>query len=480
MVSSEAAPLAKTGGLADVVGALPPSLQAQGDEAAVFLPRYGSIDLKGLRRVYDSATVYLGLARYDASIYQAAAEFPMFLLDCPPLFHRGGIYGESGVDYPDNAVRFAVFCRAALTVARHLFKTEIFHCHDWQSGLLPAYLRSTFAFDPTFIGVKTLFTIHNLGYQGLFPKAAMAETALDPALFRPDGIEFFGSVSYIKGGIALADALNTVSPTYAREIQTPEYGFGLDGVLRARAGVLSGILNGADYREWNPETDAWLPARYSAADLGGKRVCKEQLAAELGFEPAAGERPLIGIVSRLTRQKGADLIAEVAGELMGEDIRLAVLGSGEPEYEAFFEKLAADFPGRVAVRIGFDNPLAHRIVAGADMILMPSHYEPCGLTQIYGLKYGTVPVVRATGGLDDTIEEGSGFKFAEYSGAALLAAVREAVGAFSNQALWRETMLRGMARDFSWKASAAAYSALYRRLLARGAESSAPARDSNY
>ena len=467
MVSSEAAPLAKTGGLADVVGSLPAALQAFGDEAAVLIPRYGSIDLKGLRRVFDSLPIHLGATRYDTSVYQAPAEFPLYLLDCPPLYGRDGVYGESGVDYPDNHIRFAVFCRGAIAVARSLFKTEIFHCHDWQAGLVPAYLRTTFASDPTFLGVKTLFTIHNLGYQGLFPKTVLPELGLDPALFRPDGLEFFGSVSYIKGGIALADALNTVSPTYAREIQTPEYGFGLDGALRARADALTGILNGVDYRDWNPETDPLIPARYSAGDLGGKRVCKERLLAEFGLPHEALEHPLIGMVSRFTRQKGADLLAEVAGQFVAEDVYLVALGNGDPEYEEFFRRMAAEFPGRVAVRIGFDNGLAHRIEAGADMFLMPSRYEPCGLNQIYSLKYGTVPVARATGGLDDTIEAGTGFKFQEYSGAALLEALREAVRAFANGPAWRETMLCGMAKDFSWKTSAAAYSALYRRLLGR-------------
>ena len=238
MVSSEAQPLAKTGGLADVVGALPGALRESGDEVAVVVPRYGSIDLKRARRVYDGIAVYLGTSRHDIAIYQAPAEFPYYLVDCPPLFDRKGFYGESGIDYPDNHIRFAVFARAALAVARVLFRTDIFHCHDWQAGLVPALLRSSFSTDPTYLGVKSLFTIHNLGYQGLFPKSAMAEAALDTALYRPDGLEFFGQISYIKGGIAFADALNTVSPTYAREIQTPEYGFGLDGALRARASVL--------------------------------------------------------------------------------------------------------------------------------------------------------------------------------------------------------------------------------------------------
>ncbi len=464
MVSSEAAPLAKTGGLADVVGALPAALRGCGDDVAVIIPRYGSIDLKGARRVYDRVPIHFGPARYDVSIYQAAEEFPLYLVDCPPLYDRKGFYGESGIDYPDNHIRFAVLARAALAAARFLFAPRIFHCHDWQAGLVPAYLRTTFATDPTFVDVKTLFTVHNLGYQGLFPKTALADIALDSGVYRPDGMEFFGRVSLIKGGIAFADALNTVSPAYAREIQTPEYGFGLDGALRARGDVLTGILNGVDYREWSPDVDPLIPANYSADDLSGKRVCKERLVGEFGLPREAMDRPLVGIVSRFTRQKGTDLIAAAAAGLVAEDLYIVALGTGDPEYEEFFRRMAAEYPGRIAALIGFDNGLAHRIEAGADMFLMPSRYEPCGLNQIYSLRYGTVPVVRSTGGLDDTIEEGTGFKFAEYSGEALLAAVRVAVRAYADQELWHAMMRRGMQKDFSWRSSACAYSALYRRL----------------
>jgi starch synthase len=467
MVSSEAAPLAKTGGLADVVGALPAALREYGDETAVVIPRYGSIDLAPARLVYDRLAVHLGATRYDTAVYQAPAEFPLYLIDCPPLFDRPGFYGSGGMDYPDNHIRFAVFARAALGVARYLFRPDIFHCHDWQAGLVPVYLRSTFAGDPTFAGVRTLFTIHNLGYQGLFSAAALTDAAIDPAFFHPAGLEFYGGVSYIKGGIAYSDALNTVSPTYAREIQTPEYGFGLDGALRARASVLTGILNGVDYREWSPDVDPHIPARYSVDDLAGKRICKAHILQEFGLPAEAMDSPLIGIVSRFTRQKGTDILAEVAARIVDEGFYMVALGSGEPEYEDFFHRMAADHPGRIAVRIGYNNGLSHRIEAGADLFLMPSHYEPCGLNQMYSLRYGTVPVVRATGGLNDTIDEGTGFKFSEYSGAALLRAVQAAGAAFAKPDAWRAMIRRGMQQDFSWKTSAGAYSGLYRRLLAR-------------
>jgi starch synthase len=440
-------------------------LREWGDQAAVVIPRYGSVDLRGARRVYDHLPVYLGATRYDTTIYEADSDFPVYLVDCPPLYDRAGLYGEAGEDYPDNHIRFAVFARAALAIARVVFRTDVLHCHDWQAGLVPAYMNTTLASDPTFLGVKTLFTIHNLGYQGLFPQTVMPEIALDPALYRPDLIEFWGNVGFLKAGIVLSDYLSTVSPTYAREIQTPEFGFGLDGALRARSDRLTGILNGVDYQEWSPELDPLIPERYAETDLAGKAVCKEQLLAEFQLPVQARDRPLIGVVSRFTGQKGTDLIAEVAGQILSEDVYMVALGSGEPEYEEFFQRMVADYPGRAAVRIGFDNGLAHRIEAGSDIFLMPSRYEPCGLNQIYSLRYGTVPVVHATGGLDDTIDEGTGFKFHEYSGRALLGAIRAATAAFSDRKGWTERMRRGMRKDFSWRASAGAYSALYKRLL---------------
>ncbi len=467
MVASEATPFAKTGGLADVAGALPAALAPLGHSLAVLLPRYAGVDVKSARRVYDPLPVRVGVTRYDCVLYLAGSGGVRFyLLDCPPLFDRPGLYGEDGIDFPDNHIRFAVLAKAALAVARHLFRPDVFHCHDWQAGLVPAFLRANFAADPTFLASRTLFTIHNLGYQGLFPRTVLPETGLDPSVFRPDGMEFFGKLSYLKAGIAFSDRLNTVSPTYAREIQTPEYGFGMDGALRARADALTGILNGVDYSDWNPETDSHIPARYSERDLSGKRLCKLHLLREFGLPEDAADRPLAGIVSRFTRQKGADLVAAAAGRMASEGILLAALGTGEPEYEELFLRMAALHPGRVAVRIGFNNGLAHRVEAGSDMFLMPSQYEPCGLNQIYSLRYGTVPVVRATGGLDDTIDIDTGFKFAEYSAEAMLGAVRAAAETFRDRRGWEEMMRRGMRRDFSWGAAAAAYSALYERLLA--------------
>lgn len=467
LVASEAVPLAKTGGLADVVGALPGALGNLGHKVAVVLPRYGTIDLKHAKRVYDSLPVWFGSDRYDTSIYRMAGEVPFFLVDCPPLYDREGYYGDSDGDYPDNAVRFAVLSRAALEVGRYIFRPDVIHCHDWQTGLVPVYLRTSFANDPTFISVSTLFTIHNLGYQGLSPKEVLPRIGLDETVFTPSGLEFFGKVSLIKGGLVYSDALNTVSKAYAREIQTEEEGFGLDGVLRARKDVLYGILNGVDYSEWNPETDPNIAARYSEADLSGKAVCKRDLMAEFGLGAEAFAEPLIGIVSRFTVQKGADLIAEVADRIADMGVRIVALGTGDADYEKLFLSLAERHPGRIAVRVDYDERLAHKIEAGADMFLMPSRYEPCGLNQIYSLRYGTVPIVRATGGLDDTIDVDTGFKFTDYSGAALLSALELARTVYRDRRDWEAMMRRGMKKDFSWKTSAAEYSSLYQRLASQ-------------
>jgi starch synthase len=348
---------------------------------------------------------------------------------------------------------------------RGIFRPQILHCHDWQSGLAPVYLRTIFALDPTFIGIRTLFTIHNLGYQGIFGPDALAKVGLDRSVFHPGGIEFFGDVSFMKGGLNFSDALSTVSSRYSLEIQTPEYGFGLDGVLRARAGVLHGILNGVDYSQWNPESDPHIAARYGPDDLSGKRACKLDLMREFGIDAGALERPLLGVVSRLASQKGADLICKIAGGLAAEDLYLALLGTGDADLEKALTLAAAAHPGRIQVRIGYDEALAHKIEAGADIFLMPSRYEPSGLNQMYSLRYGTVPVVRSTGGLDDTIDEETGFKFHEPSAPALLQATQAAAAAFSDHEGWTARMRRGMRRDFSWKASAKAYSALYQQLL---------------
>lgn len=466
MVASEATPFAKTGGLADVIGSLPAALQARGEETAVVIPAYHQNQYPEKPQIaYRDLWIPLG-AGYLANIYQTKErDVTFYFVDCPPLFDRDGIYASDGVDYPDNHVRYGVLSLAAVAVARYLFRPHIIHAHDWQAALTPVYVRQNFSEDPTFSGVKFLCTIHNLGYQGIFGRETLPQLGLEPELFNPEQLEFFGKLNLLKGGIAFSDVVSTVSKGYAREIQTPEYGFGLDGFLQKHSPIY-GIVNGVDYQEWNPEHDPNIVRNYSADDLSGKRACKRELLEELGLAVDGLDMPLIGIVSRFASQKGFDLIAEIATRLLAENLGLAVLGSGDPQYEAMFRVLAHTYPDKVAVRIGYDNALSHRIEAGADMFLMPSQYEPCGLSQIYSLRYGTVPVVRATGGLDDTIDEDTGFKFRDYSGESLFEALGVALKAFADKGRWVGMMRRGMQKDFSWSAVAVEYQELYERLCA--------------
>jgi starch synthase len=467
-VASEALPFAKTGGLADVVEALPRALVKLGHEVAVFLPRYRGI--KTGSEVMKSMTIQQGQRLRFPAIANGTITRGVryFFLDDPAYFDRAGIYGEDNKDYPDNAERFTEFCRAAIELAKHIWPPDLIHCHDWQTGMMPVLMRTSYGDDPAIRNIPLVFTIHNLGYQGIFPRAALDAAGIPRELFFPGGIEFFGNLNFLKGGLIYSDFLTTVSPKYAQEIQTPEYGFGLDGVIRSRRDRLTGILNGVDYTSWSPDKDALLPVKYSSKNLGGKQSCKLALIDEYKLLSDNPKRAILGIVSRFADQKGFDLIADVAPQLLQEDILLAVLGTGEPRYEGLFRALAADFPGRVGLRVAYDNRIAHLIEAGSDMFLMPSRYEPCGLNQIYSLRYGTVPIVRATGGLDDTIQQfdlesgtGTGFKFQEYSGAALLHAVRQALHFYGDDRVWKRIQLNGMAQDFSWNNSAAEYAKLY-------------------
>ena len=468
-VASEGLPFSKTGGLADVVEALPKALVAQGHEVAVVLPRYRGTEAAAT--VIPSLTIPMGGARLrfpavaDGSVLGGVR---YFFVDDPAYFDREGLYGTGGKDYPDNAERYAEFCRAAIEVAKHIWPTDVFHCHDWQTALVPVLLRSSYSDDPLVKNIAVVFTIHNMGYQGQFPREMLDRVGLPQILFHPEGLEFYGSVNLLKGGLVYSDYLTTVSRKYAQEIQTREFGHGLDGVARKRADRLVGILNGVDYSAWNPAKDELVAANYSAKDLSGKHACKQDLLEVFGLPHEHLERPAIGIVSRFADQKGFDLIAEKAHELMKEDLVLVVLGTGDRKYEKLFTALAAAYPGRVGLKIAYDNTLAHKVEAGADMFLMPSRYEPSGLNQMYSLKYGTVPIVRATGGLDDSIEPfdvehgtGTGFKFYEYSGEALLYAVRQALHHYMDERIWKRIQLNGMAKDFSWKGSAKEYTKLY-------------------
>jgi starch synthase len=390
-------------------------------------------------------------------------------VDDPEYFDLDQLYGVAGRDYPDNAERFAEFARVAIEFCKQVWKPDVIHCHDWQSALVPVLVRTQFDDDESLQGLPIVFTIHNMGYHGTFPRDAMKKIGLPESLFSIDAMEFYGLVNFLKGGLIYSDYLTTVSPKYAEEIQTPEFGHGLDGVVRNRADRLTGILNGADYSVWSPERDKEIPSRYSPKDLSGKVACKKDLLEVFGLPPEAIENPVIGIVSRFAGQKGFDLIEEIADELLSEELAVTALGAGEAKYEKLFHELAKTYPTKFSVKVAYNNILAHKIEAGADIFLMPSRYEPCGLNQMYSLKYGTVPVVRATGGLDDTIENfdpatgrGTGFKFQAYDGAALLGAIHEALAIYRNEpAAWKRIQLNGMAKDFSWQASAAEYARLY-------------------
>jgi starch synthase len=427
--ASECVPFSKTGGLADVVGALPRALAALGHQVSVYLPLYRQTKLNDPHTVVRSVTVpFDDKYRFCSLVTDGTkAGVKYYFVDYPPYFDRDALYGSSAGDYPDNAERFALFSRAVIEASKILGVPHVFHCHDWQSALVPVMLRTLYAEDPVFREVATVFTIHNMGYQGLFPSDTLPLLMLPWELLTISMMEFFGQVNFLKGALVLSDYVTTVSKKYSQEIQTTEYGFGLEGVLRSRSATVSGILNGVDYDEWSPQTDKFIAANYSPQDLTGKRKCKEDLLRTFGVKNADASVPVIGIVSRFAAQKGFDLIAQVMDRLALENAILLVLGSGDKVYEEMFQRLNKQFPNKIATKVVFDNAIAHQLEAGADMFLMPSRYEPCGLNQIYSLKYGTVPIVRATGGLDDTIEpwdarsgKGTGFKFSDYTGEALL------------------------------------------------------------
>jgi starch synthase len=470
--ASEGLPFSKTGGLADVIEALPKALVKEGHEVAVVLPRYRGTKVTAV--VMPSLTIPVGPrlrfpAIADGTVLNGVR---YFFVDDPAYFDRDGIYGGSAGDYPDNAERYSEFCRATIEIAKHVWPADLIHCHDWQTSLVPVFLRTVYSEDPVVRNLPVVFTVHNMGYHGQFAKDVLLRAGIPQGIFHPGGIEYYGGVNLLKGGLLFSDYITTVSPKYAQEIQTPEFGFGLDGLARSRADRLVGILNGVDYTAWNPEKDSLIAMKYSAKNMSGKQVCKQALLQLLGLPAEHATRPVIGMVSRFADQKGFDLIAENAHDLMKEDLVLAVLGTGDRKYEELFLALARAYPGRVGVKIAYDNTMAHMIEAGADMFLMPSRYEPCGLNQIYSLKYGTVPIVRATGGLDDTIETfdlehgtGTGFKFNEYSGAAMLYGVKQALHHFSDERIWKRIQLNGMAKDFSWKTPAAEYAKVYEAAL---------------
>jgi starch synthase len=470
--ASECVPFSKTGGLADVVGALPKALAELGHNVTVYLPRYKQTKLDSPKTVLRSVTIPFDDQYRFCSVLDGGKRngVQFYFIEYPPFFDRDALYGLPTGDYPDNAERFALFCRAVLEAAKVLGVPDVIHCHDWQTALIPVLLRTNYMGCPSYQGVPVVFTIHNIGYQGLFSPDVLPLLGLPWELFTINRLEFFGKTNLLKGGLVFSDYITTVSKKYSQEIQTAEYGFGLEGVLRARAGTVTGILNGVDYEEWSPQTDIYTAAKFTPDTLAGKLLCKKDLLGQFGMADVDINLPVLGVVSRFAAQKGFDLIAQVADRLAREQMIVVALGSGDKEYEDMFRRLHTAFPAKFGVKIGYDNALAHKIEAGSDMFLMPSRYEPCGLNQIYSLKYGTVPVVRATGGLDDTIDpwnsemhRGTGFKFADYDGEALLASIREALKVYSDKAAWSALMHNGMKKDYSWTTSARDYVKVYEK-----------------
>ena len=473
-VASEMAPFAKTGGLADVIAALPAYLHRAGHDARVVVPLYDSVDTS--RATFEAIMeieVPLGAHRYQTKIFRVAAGPTLYFVHCPALYARGRLYTSE----PDEHRRFLVLSYAALLLCQRLdFAPDIVHAHDWQAALLPLIVKTLFANDPRFARTRSLLTIHNMLYQGSFPVSIGPDTNLAHVahLFHQDLMRA-GRVNFLLQGILYADGVSTVSPTYAREIQGETYGGGLDGFLRARTATVVGILNGVDYAEWSPEHDRHIPHRYDAHDLAGKERDKEHLLTSLGLPYVSGV-PVIGIVSRLVGQKGFALLDPAMFDLLRQHgFQLVVLGSGEPALEDLFTRLQRAFPRQVCFYQGFKNDLAHLIEAGADMFLMPSVYEPCGLNQLYSLRYGTIPIVHRTGGLADTVKlwnprtgSGTGFSFEHHDEAGLRWAIEAALTAFRDPAQWRQLIKNAMAEDFSWDAQGKLYELVYQRLQAAG------------
>jgi starch synthase len=472
MVTSEARPFAKTGGLADVSAALPLALARLGHRVTIVLPRYRGTHVDD--RSAMAMDVPLGMHRYPVRIIETPlAETVMaVLIDAPGLYDRDGLYGDARGEFGDNAFRFGVLCRGALEYARiRGRRPSVIHAHDWQAAFTPIYTRTLLQDDPIVGGVRTVLTIHNLAFQGNFDPGELSWIGLRRELYHPGLLEFWGRASSLKGGVLLSDTITTVSPTYAREILTPEYGFGFNGILSDRAADLVGILNGIDTETWDPATDRHLPAHFDAATLEHKRVVKRALLEQVALarDDHAMARPLIGIVTRLTTQKGCDLMAAAAERLMALDATWVLLGSGDRWCEDLWRSLASRHPDKVAAVIGFNDQLAHLIEGGADIFLMPCWYEPCGLNQMYSQRYGTPPVVRATGGLVDSVvdadefpKKGTGFKFRDYNPDGLMAGLGRAIEAFRDPARWRAIQRNAMKRDFGWDVSAREYVKVYR------------------
>ena len=473
-VSPEVDPFVKTGGLADVAGSLPKALLNMGYAIAIALPLYGEIFSSKfpLDKLAD-IQVPMGEEFKEGSLYRSYLdnEISVFLVSQKDYFHRENLYGDENGDYPDNAERFSFFCKTILLALKKIgWKPQIIHCNDWQTALICLYLKVFFSQDDFYRNIGTLFTIHNLAYQGIFAREKLKAMDLKEEFFVANKLDFNGRVNTMKAGLVFADLISTVSPTYSREIQTPEYGFGLDDVLRQRKNNLYGILNGIDYQTWDPSRDKKLTKNYSWENPKGKDENKKALQKENNL-PVTNV-PLVALISRLSAQKGLDLIVEGISELMQLPLQLIVLGRGDYRYNRMFEQIGRKFPQKTGVHIDFDRAMAKRVYAGADLFLMPSRYEPCGLGQMISLRYGTIPVVRKTGGLADTVREfdpatgkGEGFVFEEYSSQEMIVALRRATDVYENKDVWEELIKNGMKQDFSWNRSAGEYSRIYRVIL---------------
>ncbi|MBL7960692.1 glycogen synthase GlgA [bacterium] len=476
LAATEVAPFAKTGGLADVIEALPKTLEKLGNDVKVFMPKYSLIDENKHKLTYESAIgeMPIRVNGHTRSVHVQkskinGSEVDIYFIDCPHYFYRRHIYTMD----PDEDERFILFCKAVIeTLQRLQWAPDVIHCNDWQTGLIPLFIKDNYSWDRMFDETATLMSIHNIAYQGRFPNQTIQKAELKGDLYYPGGpLEFYNTFSFLKTGIVYSEIISTVSETYSHEILTSEYGFGMEKELWPRRDDLFGVLNGADYEQWNPEGDPFIPYHYSAADLSNKLKNKEYLIKQTHL-PFDKTKPIIGIVSRLVAQKGFDLVAEAINELMFLDAQWVILGSGEDKYEEMFTILSRSIPDKVWAYIGFNNELAHLIEAGADMFLMPSRYEPCGLNQMYSLKYGTVPIVRKTGGLADTVQDwhefkergnetGDGFSFNDATGFALHTTVLRAVETFREKKTWRKIQENGMNRDYSWRVSAKKYMTLY-------------------
>jgi starch synthase len=483
-VASECVPFCKTGGLADVIGALPKELRRKRHDIRVMLPKYRAIRGQefSLKETGDAVRIPIGSRLESGDIRAAKTEkgVPVYFINHDGFFGRPGLYGSPEGDYPDNDERFIFFSRAVLEACKAIdFKPDVIHCHDWQTGLVPAYLRLQKQTDAFFQHTASVFTIHNIAYQGIFPKTAMATANLPWSEFTMDKLEYYDQLCFLKAGLTYADQLTTVSPTYARQIQgTYEFGWGMEGTLRTRSGDLSGILNGLDLEEWDPAHDPFLAKPFDARSMAGRRDCKAYLQQNLKL-PLAPQAPLLAMVARLVEQKGVDLLAEIAPKLIEEEAQIVVLGQGDPALRKRMEQLQARFPHTFRIRTDFNEPLAHHIYGGCDLFLMPSRFEPCGLGQLIAMRYGAIPVVMHTGGLADTVtpyspDNGTGFVFYDASAGAFLEAVRQAFNVYADETAWSRLQRRAMDAEFSWNESAQTYLDVYRRALGRGGPSKQP------